>query len=266
MIPFPRINPNIIEIGPLKLRWYGLMYVLGFLAAYFLTGRQERARRLGLQGGSLQDLIFYLALGLILGARLGYLLFYQFPSYHYYLEHPLEIIAIWHGGMSFHGGLVGAILAGILFCRRRGLPILEVADTVIVSAPVGIGLGRLGNFINGELFGRPSNLPWATVFPDGGGVPRHPSQLYEASLEGLLLFLILWKLKDRNFRPGILVCVFLGGYGAFRFLVEFVREPDPQLGLLWGFLSMGQVLCLTMILGALILWFFLPKRTKEPGP
>jgi len=266
MIPFPRINPNIIEIGPLKLRWYGLMYVLGFLAAYFLTSRQERARRLGLQGGSLQDLIFYLALGLILGARLGYLLFYQFLNYHYYLEHPLEIIAIWHGGMSFHGGLIGAILAGILFCRRRGLPILEAADTIIVSAPVGIGLGRLGNFINGELFGRPSNVPWAMVFPDGGGIPRHPSQLYEASLEGLLLFLILWKLKDRNFRPGTLVCVFLGGYGAFRFLVEYVREPDSQLGLLWGLLSMGQVLCLTMILAALILWFLLPRATKEPGP
>jgi len=266
MISFPRINPNIIEIGPLKLRWYGLMYVLGFLAAYFLTSRQERARRLGLQGGSLQDLIFYLALGLILGARLGYLLFYQFPNYQYYLEHPLEIIAIWHGGMSFHGGLIGAILAGILFCRRRGFPSLEVADTIIVSAPVGIGLGRLGNFINGELFGRPSNVPWAMVFPDGGGIPRHPSQLYEAGLEGLLLFLILWKLKDRNFRPGTLVCVFLGGYGAFRFLIEYVREPDSQLGLLWGLLSMGQVLCLTMILAALILWFLLPRPTKEPGP
>jgi phosphatidylglycerol:prolipoprotein diacylglycerol transferase len=265
MIPFPRINPNIVEIGPFALRWYGLMYVLGFLAAYFLTKRQARARRLGLQGATLQDLIFYLALGLIIGARLGYLLFYQFPNYRDYLAHPLEIIAIWHGGMSFHGGLVGAVLAGILFCRRRGLPILDVADTLAVSAPVGIGLGRLGNFINGELFGRPSSVPWAMIFPAGGGAPRHPSQLYEAALEGLLLFLMLWLLKDRRFRPGLLVCVFLAGYGLLRFFVEYTREPDPQLGLLWGVLSMGQVLCLAMILAAVILWLLLPKPAREPG-
>jgi phosphatidylglycerol:prolipoprotein diacylglycerol transferase len=263
MIPYPRINPNIIEVGPFALRWYGLMYVLGFLASYFLTERQARARRLGLQGSTLQDLIFYLALGLIVGARLGYLLFYQFHNYGYYLEHPLEIIAIWHGGMSFHGGLIGAVLAGMLFCLRRGLLMLDVADAISVSAPVGIGLGRLGNFINGELFGRPTSVPWAMIFPDGGGVPRHPSQLYEAALEGLVLFLILWLLKERRFRPGTLVCVFLAGYGVLRFFVEYTREPDPQLGLLWGVLSMGQVLCLAMVLAATILWFLLPKPLTE---
>jgi phosphatidylglycerol:prolipoprotein diacylglycerol transferase len=274
MIPYPHIDPNIIEIGPFKLpwvgkigpfalRWYGLMYVLGFLAAYFITKRQARARRLGLQGAMLQDLIFYLALGLIVGARLGYLLFYQFPNYHDYLTHPLEIIAIWHGGMSFHGGLIGAVLAGILFCRRRGLPILDVADAIAVSAPVGLGLGRVGNFINGELFGRPTSVPWAMIFPNGGGVPRHPSQLYEAALEGLVLFLILWLLKDRPFRPGALVCLFLGGYGVFRFFIEYTRQPDPQLGLLWGVISMGQILCLAMILAAVVLWFLLPKPLRE---
>lgn len=260
MIPFPRINPNIIEIGPFKLRWYGLMYVLGFLASYFLIKVQPRARRLGLQGRLLQDLIFYCAIGLIIGARLGYVLFYQFPDFGYYLEHPLEIIAVWHGGMSFHGGLIGAVLAGTLFCRTRQLPLWEVADTVIVTAPIALGLGRLGNFINGELYGRPSSVPWAMVFPTGGPLPRHPSQLYEAGLEGVLLFIILWGLKGMRLRPGAMVCLFLAGYGIFRFLAEFFRQPDPQIGLLWGMFSMGQMLCLAMILAAVVLWTLLKEK------
>ena len=263
MLPFPQIDPNIIEIGPLKLRWYGLMYVMGFIASYWLIGRQPRARKLGLVGSQLQDLIFHLAIGLIIGARLGYVLFYQFPDYAYYLHHPLEIIAIWHGGMSFHGGLIGAVLTGILFCHRRKIPFLEGADVVIVTAPIGIGLGRLGNFINGELFGRPSSLPWAMVFPMGGEVARHPSQLYEAALEGFLLFIILWMLKNHSSRPGTLVCLFLGGYGILRFLVEFSRQPDSQIGLLWGLLSMGQILCLAMVIAAVILWTFLPRSTQS---
>ena len=213
MLQYPKINPTIIEIGPLKLRWYGLMYVLGFLSCYFLIGKQRRARKLDLVGSRLQDLIFSLAIGLIIGARLGYILFYQFSNYLFYLQHPLEIIAIWHGGMSFHGGLIGAVLAGFIFCRRRNLPFWEAADVVIVTAPIALGLGRLGNFINGELFGRPSAVPWAMVFPTGGPEPRHPSQLYEAALEGLLLFLVLWVLKDRSFKPGTMVCLFIGGYG-----------------------------------------------------
>jgi phosphatidylglycerol:prolipoprotein diacylglycerol transferase len=204
--------------------------------------------------------MFYLAIGLIVGARLGYILFYQFPDYINYLTHPLEIIAIWHGGMSFHGGLIGAVLAGFLFSRRRQVPFWQGADVVIVTAPVGIGFGRLGNFINGELFGRPSTMPWAMVFPTGGPMPRHPSQLYEAALEGLLLFIVLWMLKDRPFRPGTMVCLFLGGYGFFRFLVEFFRQPDPQIGLLLGLISMGQVLCLAMVISAVILWFLLPQN------
>ena len=239
------------------------MYVLGFAAAYFLIPKQRRAQRLGLKGAVLQDLFFYAAIGLIVGARLGYILFYQLSSFSDYLQHPLEIIAIWHGGMSFHGGLIGALLAGILFCRRRGLPYWEVADAVTVTAPIGLGLGRLGNFINGELFGRATEVPWAMVFPSGGPIPRHPSQLYEAALEGLLLFIILWKLKDREFRPGTLVSVFLVGYGVIRFILEFFRQPDPQIGLFWNFLSMGQVLCLAMIITGFILHGFLPKTPQQ---
>jgi phosphatidylglycerol:prolipoprotein diacylglycerol transferase len=238
------------------------MYILGFVAAYFLIGKQRKASQLGLAGPNLQDLMFYLALGLIIGARLGYVLFYQYANYIEYLKHPLEIVAIWHGGMSFHGGLVGAVLAGYLFSRRRQVPFWGGADVVIVTAPVGICLGRLGNFINGELFGRPSTLPWAMVFPMGGPEPRHPSQLYEAAFEGVLLFIVLWVLKDRTFRPGTLVCLFLGGYGIVRFFVEFFRQPDPQIGLIWGYLSMGQILCLAMIIGAAILWVFLPRKVS----
>ena len=262
MLPFPNISPTLFKIGPIHIRWYGLMYLFGFLASYFLIRIQPKARRIGLQKGVLQDLILFLALGLIVGARLGYVFFYQFPNIGDYLRNPLEIIAIWHGGMSFHGGLIGAIVAGVLFCRWRKLPVWQVADTVIVTAPIGLLLGRLGNFINGELYGRPSSVPWAMVFPGGGPMPRHPSQLYEAALEGLVLFLILWMLKDLRFRPGTMVCLFLGGYGILRFLVEFFREPDAHLGLFWGVLSMGQLLCLAMIVAAIILWLLLPRHTE----
>ena len=260
MLPFPNIDPTLFKIGPAQIRWYGLMYLFGFLASYFLIRRQRQARRIGLQEAKLQDLILFLALGLVIGARIGYILFYQFPSLGGYLRNPLEIIAIWHGGMSFHGGLVGTLFAGMLFCRWRQLPFWEVADTVIVTAPIGLLLGRIGNFINGELFGRPSSAPWAMVFPAGGPEPRHPSQLYEAVLEGLLLFVVLWMLKDLRFRRGAMVCLFLGGYGILRFTVEFFREPDTQIGLFWGMLSMGQLLCLAMIFAALILWLLLPRR------
>jgi phosphatidylglycerol---prolipoprotein diacylglyceryl transferase len=263
MLTFPEISPNIIEIGPIQIRWYGLMYILGFLASYFLIAKQARARRLGLQGAHLQNMIFFLAIGLILGARFGYILFYQYPNLGDYLRHPLEIIAVWHGGMSFHGGFIGALLGGILFCRLNRLPLWEVGDTVIVTVPIGLGLGRLGNFINGELFGRPGSVPWAMVFPGAGPVPRHPSQLYEAAFEGVFLFIILWLIKDRPARPGAMVCFFLGGYGILRFLAEFFRQPDPQLNLFWGLFSMGQILCLVMILAAVILWMLLPRKAEE---
>jgi len=254
MIPYPEIDPTLVRIGPIHIRWYGLMYVLGFCAAYMLIPRQRRARELGLSPAVTQDLIFYLVIGLIVGARLGYLLFYQYPFYAYYLQHPLEIVATWHGGMSFHGGLIGTVCAGYLFCRRRRLPFWAVADSVTVTAPIGLGLGRLGNFINGELVGRPSQLPWAMIFPQVDNLPRHPSQLYEAFLEGLVLFVVLWQLSKFRLKDGSLVAAFLFCYGVFRFIVEFFREPDPQLGLLFGTWTMGQMLCLAMVLGGTALW------------
>lgn len=262
MIPYPHINPDLISIGPIRIRWYGVMYVLGFVASYFLIQRQERSRQIGLVGHVVQDLIFYLAIGLIVGARLGYVLFYQYGDLGAYLENPLEIIATWHGGMSFHGGLVGAVLAGYLFSRRRGIPFWAMADSVIVTVPIGLGLGRIGNFINGELLGRPSNVPWAMVFPDGGPIPRHPSQLYEALLEGAFLFLLLWQLRKGSFRDGMMVVFFLFFYGLFRFLLEFFREPDPQIGFLFHSLTMGQILCAAMILAALLLTRVIPKGDR----
>jgi phosphatidylglycerol---prolipoprotein diacylglyceryl transferase len=265
MIPYPKINPSIVSIGPIQIRWYGLMYVLGLVAAYFLIQKQKRAQELGLQGTVVQDLIFYLAVGLILGARLGYLLFYQYHDYGYYLQHPLEIIATWHGGMSFHGGFVGAALACWWFCRRRSLPFAAVADSIAVSAPVGLGLGRIGNFINGELWGRTTDVPWAMLFPDAGALPRHPSQLYEALLEGVVLFILLWRLRQRPFRDGMMVAFFLFFYGIFRFFLEFFREPDPQLSYIWGSFTMGQFLCFAMVLTAVgLMWLLNRQRSNRP--
>jgi len=241
------------------------MYVLGFVAAYFFIQKQERSRQVGLVGVVAQDLVFYLAIGLIVGARLGYLVFYQYHSYLFYLENPFEIFATWRGGMSFHGGLVGAGLAGLFFCRRRKLPFWVIADSAAVTVPIGLGLGRIGNFINGELLGRPTQMPWAMVFPGGGPVPRHPSQLYEAFLEGLVLFLLLWVLRKKGFRDGMMVVFFLVFYGAFRFFLEFFREPDPQIGFLAGLFTMGQVLCLTMIAAGALLATFLNYRTPQTG-
>jgi phosphatidylglycerol:prolipoprotein diacylglycerol transferase len=208
----------------------------------------------------LQEFLCYVFIGLLVGARLGYIFFYQYPNLADYIRNPLEIFAVWHGGMSFHGGLAGAVLAGLLFCRSRRLPFWEVADAVIVAAPAGLFFGRIGNFINGELYGRETDVPWAMIFPQGGPFPRHPSQLYEAILEGVVLFLILWKLRNRSMFPGALVPVFLCGYGSFRFLVEFFREPDPQLGIFLGIVSMGQILSLFMVALGLLLFVLLPRK------
>jgi len=247
MVPYPNIPPVIFSIGPIQVRCYGLMYVLAFLAAYFVIKHQEKSRPIGLSPRLVQDLIFHLVVGLIVGARMGYILFYQYMNLTEYLHHPLEIIAVWHGGMSFHGGLIGAVMAGWWFSKRRRISFWALADRVIVAAPIGLGLGRIGNFINGELFGRPSDLPWAMVFPGGGPMPRHPSQLYEALFEGLTLFLILLWLSKRELPQGFLLGVFLGGYGLIRFVLEFFREPDPQLGLIIGPFTMGQALSAAMV-------------------
>jgi phosphatidylglycerol:prolipoprotein diacylglycerol transferase len=235
------------------------MYVLGFLASYFLIKHQEKSKPVGLSPRLLQDFMFYLAIGLVVGARLGYILFYQYMNLADLVRHPLEIIAVWHGGMSFHGGLIGTVVAGWWFCRRKGLPFWAVGDRVIVTAPVALGMGRVGNFINGELFGRPSDVPWAMVFPQGGPLPRHPSQLYEAIMEGAVLFILLWLLRKRPFPDGMMIAFFLFFYGAFRFLIEFFREPDAQLGFILGPLSMGQLLSAAMVGAGLVLAFLLRR-------
>ncbi len=266
MIPYPNINPELLSLGPIHIRWYGVMYVIGFVMSYIFIQKQDRARQVGLVGTVAQDLIFYLAIGLIIGARLGYLLFYEYNDYAFYLEHPLEIIATWHGGMSFHGGLLGATLAAWIFSRRRKIPLPVIADCTAVTAPIGLGFGRIGNFINGELLGRPSDVPWAMVFPGGGPVPRHPTQIYEALVEGLVLFTIMWLLRRKPFRDGMMVAFFMFFYGVFRFIIEFFKEPDVQVGFLLGYFTMGQILCMLMIVASILLALFLNRGQPGKAP
>ncbi len=261
MIPYPKIDPVLFSLGPIHVRWYGIMYVLGFIAAYFLLQKQERSKQIGLVGTAAQDLIFYLAVGVIAGGRLGYILFYQYNDLLAYIKNPLEIIATWHGGMSFHGGLLGCVIAVWIFSRRRTMPFAVLADSVIVTCPVGLGLGRLGNFINGELFGRPSNVPWAMIFPAGGPIARHPTQLYESFAEGVLLFIIMWSLRKRPFKDGMMIGFFLICYGILRFIIEFFKEHDPQIGFLLTYFTMGQILCVAQIAAGVVLIFYLNRKT-----
>jgi len=245
MIPYPHIDPVIVRVGPFAVRWYGMMYLLGFWVSYLLITYQMRKKGIDLGKDFLGSLYTYLFVGLLIGARFGYVIFYN-PSY--YAAHPLEVFAIWQGGMSFHGGLIGSVAAGVYFCRKVRHDPWEIADLVVATAPIALGLGRLGNFINGELYGRVTDQPWAMVFPSGGPLPRHPSQLYELFFEGVVLFAVLWILKDRGFRPGVLMGIFLLLYGLFRFLIEFFREPDTQIGFILGPFTMGHILCTLMIL------------------
>jgi len=261
MMTFPQIDPVIFQIGPLAVRWYGLMYLLGFVAAYMLIRHLVRLRNLALDKNAVSDLLFYGVLGVVLGGRLGYVLFYNPLQY---LSRPLDIFAIWQGGMSFHGGLLGVVIASLIFCRRRTLPILLTGDILVTSAPIGLGLGRLGNFINGELWGRVTDHPWGMVFPGGGVLPRHPSQLYEAFFEGLVLFVILYLLHRRKVTAGIPFFSFFIGYGLFRFLIEFVRQPDAHLGFLWGGATMGQLLSLPMVVFGLSGCLFICLRKDRP--
>jgi phosphatidylglycerol:prolipoprotein diacylglycerol transferase len=244
-LPFHGIDPVFLEIGPVQLRWYGLMYMFGFIAAFFVMRRAIRIRRLDMSSDDLYDFLFYMILGLMIGGRLGYIVLYDLSAY---IENPAAIVAIWRGGMSFHGGLGGMAVAAAIFVRRRGAGFMDIADLAAVSAPIGLGLGRLGNFINGELFGRETSLPWAMIFPGGGSVGRHPSQLYEAGLEGLVLFIFLGWLYRRELRSGAVFWGLMCGYGLVRFMVEFVREPDSHIGLDLGPLSRGQLLSLPMLL------------------
>jgi phosphatidylglycerol:prolipoprotein diacylglycerol transferase len=253
------IDPVIFEVGPVRVGWYGLMYVLGFLASYLLVRYQMKKKDFGVSRPEVENLYFYLILGLMIGARLGYVLFYDLKAY---LADPFEIVAIWHGGMSFHGGLIGVLLVGVLFCWKNRKSFWKVADLVIVTAPIGLGLGRIGNFINGELYGRATQVPWGMIFPKGGPLPRHPSQLYESALEGGVLFLILWVMKDKKLPTGGLLAIFLFLYGVFRFLVEFFREPDAHLGFILGPFTMGQVLTFFMIIGGIALFAYRWNREK----
>jgi phosphatidylglycerol:prolipoprotein diacylglycerol transferase len=252
LLPFPAIDPVLISIGPLAVRWYALAYIVGIIAGWFYARTLIATKRLW--GGTapltiidFDDFVIWITLGIILGGRIGYVLFYNFG---HFATHPFEIFELWNGGMSFHGGFIGCGVAIVLFALRRGVPMLSLSDVITAVAPIGLFLGRLANFINGELWGRPSDVWWAMVFPNGGPLPRHPSQLYEATLEGLVLFVVLavlvWLGGFR--RPGLITGAFAIGYGVARIICELFREPDAQLGFLWGGLTMGMLLCVPLIL------------------
>ena len=262
MLPYPNIDPVIFSIGPLQVRWYGMMYVLGFAATLLLVKHQVKKLKFQELEAHYENLNLVLIVSLVLGGRLGYVLFYNLP---YYLSHPAEIFATWQGGMSFHGGMLGLVIGAVVFCRRKGLDFWRVADIYTVTFPIGLGLGRIGNFINAELYGRVTDAPWGMVFPGGGPLPRHPSQLYEALLEGVLLFVILWFLKEKKNPPaswphGYLVAVFMLLYGVFRIAIEFFREPDAHLGFIMAGMTMGQLLSGFMIVAGVALLLF--RRAK----
>lgn len=252
MLIHPQFDPVALHLGPLQIRWYGLMYLIGF-AGFLLLGRL-RIKRVAmpvLTLRELDDMLFYGVLGVILGGRLGYVLFYKFG---YYLGHPLEVFYVWQGGMSFHGGFLGVLTAAWLFVRKTGKPWLAVMDFIAPMVPIGLGAGRMGNFINSELWGRATDVPWAMVFPLVDQTPRHPSQLYEFGLEGVAMFSLLWLFSSKPRPIGAVSGLFLIAYGSFRFIVEFTREPDDFLGLLALGMSMGQWLSLPMIIAGIAMF------------
>jgi phosphatidylglycerol---prolipoprotein diacylglyceryl transferase len=263
MLVHPQFDPIAIHLGPLAIRWYGLMYLIGFITLWLLGRRRIKTQPWsGFTAKQLEDLIFYGVLGVVLGGRLGYVLFYK-PEY--YFAHPLEIFAVWQGGMAFHGGFLGVLAAAWWFGRRTGKSFLQIMDFVAPLVPIGLALGRLGNFINGELPGRATDVPWGMVFPQVDNVVRHPSQLYQMGLEGFSLFVILWIFSAPERPRGAVSGAFLLGYGCFRFIAEYFRQPDDFLGPLALGLSMGQWLSLPMIIGGigLLVWAY---RYKAPAP
>jgi len=261
MLAYPTIDPVAISLGPLKIHWYGLMYVVGFFAAWGLGTYRAKQIDSGWTSEQLSDVLFYAALGVILGGRLGYVLVYGLEEF---FSNPLFLFKIWQGGMSFHGGLLGVVLAVAYFSRQSGKSFSEISDFIAPLVPLGLAAGRIGNFINAELWGRVSTAPWAMVFPNAGPYPRHPSQLYEALLEGLCLFALLWWYSAKP-RPRLRVsALFLLGYGAARLFVEFFRQPDPQLGYLaFNWLTMGQLLSLPMLLLGVYLWCYSAYRLNK---
>ncbi len=263
-IPFPAIDPVLVEVGPFVVRWYALAYIAGIVLGWRLARRLVALRPVAATPEQIDDFVTWVTLGIILGGRLGYVLFYR-PGH--YLQNPLEILAVWQGGMSFHGGAIGVILAIVLFARRHGLDMLVLADRTTAVVPIGLFFGRVANFINGELWGRASDVPWAMVFPTGGPQPRHPSQLYQAGLEGLALFALLMALVFNpaiRARRGFVSGAFLAGYGAARLVGELFRQPDAHLGFLFAGATMGQLLSVPMVLvGA---WLMLRARPAAPVP
>lgn len=253
MLVYPSINPVAFSLGPLKVHWYGLMYLLGFVLAWLLAKWRNRHYQLGWTDQQISDLIFYAALGVILGGRIGYMLFYNTAQL---LSHPLSLFKLWEGGMSFHGGLLGVALAMALFARSIKKSFLQITDFLVPLVPLGLAAGRMGNFINGELWGRVSDVPWAMIFPAGGDLPRHPSQLYEFGLEGILLFILVWWYAAKPRPVGCISAVFLSGYAIARLIAECFREPDVQLGFLaFDWLTMGQLLSIPMLFAGLLLWW-----------
>ncbi len=261
MLEYPQIDPVALSLGPLKIHWYGLMYLLAFTAAWWL-GRQRAATK-GWKYNEIEEVILYGAMGVVLGARVGYILFYNFPSF---IENPLILFKVWQGGMSFHGGLIGVLIAMYLFGRKYQRSFANVMDFIAPLVPLGLGAGRIGNFINAELWGKPSDLPWAMVFPTGGPLARHPSMLYEAFLEGIVLFAIIWWYSSKPRPPMTVASLFAIGYGVFRFMVEFIREPDAHIGYLaFGWVTMGQLLSLPLILAGMIVMIISYKKFQPTG-
>ena len=261
MVFIHNINPVLFDFtlfgAHFEVRYYGIIYMLSFIIAYFMIKYLAKQRKLGMTDDDSADLILYILIGVVAGARIFYIVFYNLP---YYFQNPLEMVAVWHGGLSFHGGLVGAAVAGWYFCRKKKLSFYKLADIAVIPAAIGLALGRIGNFMNGEVYGRITDLPWAVKFTGADGF-RHPSQLYE-SLKNVLIFATLWGIKDKKLPDGFLFWTFVTMYGLLRFTIEFWREPDAQLGFIFGNLTMGQLLTLPMFVGGTIMLYRL-KRNHE---
>ncbi|MDQ6983466.1 MAG: prolipoprotein diacylglyceryl transferase [Ghiorsea sp.] len=259
----PQIDPIALQLGPIAIHWYGLMYVFAFASAWKLVQIQLKEQNLWgkvVNPEKFENLFTFLILGVILGGRIWYVLFYN-PSY--YIEHPIEVLYVWNGGMSFHGGLLGSVVAGWWYCAKHNLPYLKLLDNFAVVAPLGLAFGRFGNFINGELWGRvadPAQVPWAMIFPYAGDLPRHPSQLYEMALEGILLFLILWFTRKKAWKTGTRIAIFLLGYAAARIFCENFREPDAQLGFIFANITMGMLQSSAMIIAGIGILFWVKRK------